>query len=755
MILALGSVLIGGAGKAIASQATDTAINFVSDVEGPTPFIHQLHFTVNPVANLKSVQFTIQPRSGSVTRAVSATFSAAYLTSRSFLDAGGNLTVPVFGLYDNFANSVTLSYTFADNSTAQGSRAITTTKFNDPCNYQANRSVVQNRTNSTALSYDFMLLKSSCSTYSPTIMDTDGYLRWVGTSGWQSVTTAFFDNAIYIGNTSLNAQVLRMELDGAVSLVTDLGDIGIQDLHHNIDPGKYGLLLEADTPTRSECVVLEVDKDGNLLHYWDMAKIVSDTMAAAGDDPSAFVRPSEDWFHSNAVTYRASDDTLLVSSRENFVIALDYESGAIKWILGDPSKAWYQYPSLRAFALTVPAGSLAPIGEHSVSITYNDKLLLFDNGLGSFHQTPAGIGRDFALPRKYTLDLANKTATEIFNYDQSIVSEICSSVYEDAPDNYLVDYAVAGGYASGNAFAEIVGLLPGKQKVFDYKYPTMSCNGAFNAFPLHLENLHFEVELPTFPGRLRNISARGLIGSSEDVLIGGFIMTGTGSKRIIARGLGPSLSQHGLTEVIADPTLNLFHGSQLLAGNDDYVSTAELTAFGLTPTKSKESVIAATLDPGGYSIILGNKENSPGIGLLEVYEITTGSSQLVNVSTRGQVTGGDNVLIAGVITGNPPMKVVVRATGPTLAARGVAQPLADPVLTLYDRDGMIVTSNRNWKDSQEVELTRAGLAPKDDREAALLTILNAGAYSAIVSDDSGGAGQGGIALLEVFNIGSN
>jgi len=320
-------------------------------------------------------------------------------------------------------------------------------------------------------------------------MDTDGALRWVGTAGTSNVSCAFFDNAIYIAK---GRQLLRIELDGTVNLVRDYSGIGVVDFHHNIDPGKFGLLLEVDTNTDVESVILEVGKNGGILKRWNMFKIVADAMRAAGDDPSNFVLRGQDWFHNNAVTYRASDDSLIVSSRESFVIALDYQSGAIKWILGDSTKAWYGYPSLRRYALTVPAGGVAPIGQHAVSITYNDKLLLFDDGFPSFVLTPPGNSRKFAAPRKYTLDLNAGTAQQIFSYQRSIISEICSSVYEDAPNNYLVDYAVAGGFRSGNAFAEIVGLQANGNRAFDYKFPTQTCERIFNAFPIHLEQLNFE-----------------------------------------------------------------------------------------------------------------------------------------------------------------------------------------------------------------------------------------------------------------------
>ena len=481
------TVLILASHSASGTQADETTIVSAGRT-AINPFIRHLKFKVSPVANLKSVQFTVQPKPGSVTRPISATYSSDYLSGRGYLDSAGNLTVPVFGLYDNFTNSVTLSYVFRDNSSKQSLFSLASGAFGDPCGYKQGV-VMRARTQSTSLSYDFMLLKDACSNFSPAIMDTDGAIRWVGTAGVSSWVSAFFDNAIYLGT---GPQLLRIELDGAVNLVADYSSIGVRDFHHNIDPGKFGLLLEVDTTTDVESVILEVGKKGIVQKRWNMYQIIANAMRAGGDDPSAFVRRGQDWFHNNAVTYRASDDSLIVSSRENFVIALDYQSGAIKWILGDSTKAWYQYPSLRQYALTVPGGGVAPIGQHAVSITYNDKLLLFDDGFPSLNQTPPGSTRKFAVPRKYSLNLNNRTAPQIFSYNRQIISEICSSVYEDAPDNYLVDYAVAGGFQSGNAFAEIVGLQANGNPAFVYKFPTQTCERIFNAFPIHLEQLGFE-----------------------------------------------------------------------------------------------------------------------------------------------------------------------------------------------------------------------------------------------------------------------
>src|SRR5256714_10340872 len=162
---------------------------------------------------------------------------------------------------------------------------------------------------------------------------------------------------------------------------------------------------------------------------------------------SQFVYPlPADWFHNNAVTYNRADDSVVISSRENFVIAIDYETGAIKWILGDPTKKWYQFPSLRQFALRVAPGSLAPIGQHGLSITYDEALLLHANGFPSSFQHPIGAARNYSSPRKYQLNLNTKVAKEVWNYEQnqSVYSPICSCVYEDAPLNYLITFSSIG-----------------------------------------------------------------------------------------------------------------------------------------------------------------------------------------------------------------------------------------------------------------------------------------------------------------------
>ncbi|HEY2714549.1 MAG TPA: aryl-sulfate sulfotransferase [Chthoniobacterales bacterium] len=731
-----------------ADQAGETRITIAGQIAGPTPFICQLTLAASDTSVLNSIQFTIVPKGASVTRPLSATYSTSYLESRGFLDShSGQINLPIFGLYANYANAVELSYFFDDGSSLKDSTVVSTADFIDPCGY-TKPIVLQARTASTDLSYDYVLLKGACSAFSPAIIDSDGALRWVGTAGIASYVSTFFDSALYLAE---GTKLYRIELDGTTSLLSDYINIGVVQFHHNIDYGKVGLVLDADTVPYLESLNMEVDGSGTVLKTWNLADIISAAMIAGGDDPSQFVsqRP-DDWFHNNAVTYRKSDDSVLISSRENFVICLDYETNAIKWILGDPTKKWYQFASLRRYAIALAPNSLPPIGQHSVSITQDDNLLLMDNGFNSLFQDPAGNSRDYASPRKYLLDLESNVATEIWNYprDQSFYSPFCSSVYEDAPLNYVVDYANIGGNA-GDQFAEILGLSATGEKVFDYMYPTDGCETAYNSTPLHLEQLVFSTTAQAV-----NMSARGMVSGGENTIIGGFIVTGFDSKDVLLRAIGPSLSSSGISGALQNPVLTLYNSTGVaIATNNDWqadAAAAEIQALGLAPANPVESTTLQRLAPGAYTVTISGKDSASGIGLLEIYDLSRNSnSTMANISTRDLVGGQEKALITGFIIGDSAEStVVIRATGPSLTSSGVKDALSDPMFSVYDTSGAVVAGNDNWQDDPDASLIeRVGLAPANAAESATTAHLLPGAYTVIAS---GVNDRTGIGLVEVY-----
>ena len=145
------------------------------------------------------------------------------------------------------------------------------------------------------------------------------------------------------------------------------------------------------------------------------------------------------------------------------------------------------------------------------------------------------------------------------------------------------------------------------------------------------------------------------------------------------------------------------------------------------------------------------KNNGTGVGLVEVYDLDqAANSQLANISTRGFVDTGDNVMIGGFIVGGASSTtVLVRALGPSLVDDGVANPLLDPTLELHDFNGAQIAFDDNWKDSQQAEIEATTIPPTDDHEAAILSDLNPGAYTAIVRGKNNTTGVG---LMEVYNL---
>ena len=756
-LIVVGAVLMFFSHVAAGNDADDTTITITGQTAGVTPFISNLTLNVSNTNVLKSIQFTIDPKPGSVTRPLSGTYSNDYLVSRGF-EHPPEIILPVYGLYDGYTNTVTLTYRFVDGSSNQASTSITTATFDDQgCGYN-NPTRLQPRTNSTQLSYDYFFDRSACGDYGPIILDSDGALRWVSplaTMGPLNAASTFFDNAIY---TTQNSQLFRIELDGTVLLIADYSNIGVVQFHHNIDTGKTGLLIEPDTTSYYESEILEVDKDdGEVLKTFDLANIIRAAMIAGGDDPNGFVFPTPtDWFHNNGATYNRADDSLIVSSRENFLICLDYNTTAIKWILGDPTKKWFQqYPSLMKFAFTVAPGSLPPIGQHAPSITFDQGLMVFDNGTNSLFQAPPGEQRDYASPRKYRLDLVGNVATEVWNFpmDQNILCPFCSSIYEDAPYNYLIDYAFVNGGSPGvPTYAQFLGLDANGETIFYYQYGTVGCNTAYNSFPIHLESTKF----PTVGPQALNLSTRGLVAGGENVLIGGFIVTGTEPKSMVLRALGPSLSGYGLSNVLRDPVLSVYDSSGHLVGmNDDWQSDVNhlvVEANGLAPADPLESALVRILAPGAYTVIVTGKDATAGVGLVEVYDISTpANAKFVNMSTRGFVGTGDNVLIGGFIVGDVGSStVVVRALGPSLAAYGVSGVLSDPTLEIHDSSGSVIASNDNWETDPNAPLVQEnGLTPPSAFESALVLHLPAGAYTAVVR---GANGSTGVALAEVYTL---
>jgi hypothetical protein len=279
----------------------------------------------------------------------------------------------------------------------------------------------------------------------------------------------------------------------------------------------------------------------------------------------------------------------------------------------------------------------------------------------------------------------------------------------------------------------------------------------------------------TTPSHLGNISSRSLVQTGDDVMIGGFIVEGPATKRVIIRAIGPELTRYGVPNPLFNPTLELHDGTEaLIASNDNWPTTiiggiitsnqvAEIRTSGHAPGDGRESAIIADLPPGNYTAIVRGVNGSTGVALAEVYDLSPeADSTLGNISTRSFVQTGDNVMIGGfIVQGQQAKRVIIRAIGPELSAPpfNIPNALANPTLELHDATGALIASNDNWQltiiggiitGDQRLEIRRSGHAPTDPRESAIIADLPAGNYTAIVR---GVNNTTGVALVEVYDLG--
>ncbi len=276
------------------------------------------------------------------------------------------------------------------------------------------------------------------------------------------------------------------------------------------------------------------------------------------------------------------------------------------------------------------------------------------------------------------------------------------------------------------------------------------------------------------PTILGNVSTRGFVQTGDNVMIGGFIVQGTEPKRVIIRAIGPELSQYGVPNALANPTLELHNRTgALIASNDNWRTTiiggiitsdqvVDILRSGYVPGDGRESAIIADLQPGSYTAIVRGVNNSTGVALAEVYDLNSDTNSILsNISTRSFVQTGDNVMIGGfIVQGTQPKRVIVRAIGPELGAPpyNIPNALANPTLELHDGTGALIASNDNWRTTiiggiitsdQVRDILRSGHAPGDGRESAIIADLPPGNYTAIVR---GVNNTTGVALFEAYNL---
>jgi len=332
-------------------------------------------------------------------------------------------------------------------------------------------------------------------------------------------------------------------------------------------------------------------------------------------------------------------------------------------------------------------------------------------------------------------------------------------VYEGTAQTPVAFPVPATGDFSGTLTVDLSSIMSSSQT------PESAAAGTVDILIQQLD-IQLEPTAVTFngPSQQLNISTRVNVGTGDNVLIGGFIITGNDPKLVVLRALGPSLLVSGVSGVLADPFLELHDSTGAeIATNDNWMDLSAddqtvLNDFGLTPTEDTESALVMTLDPGDYTVIVRGVNDTTGIALVEAYDLDQGTtdSKLANISTRGSVGTGDNVMIGGFIIGGGSAgfsQVIVRGLGPSLEARGVAGVLADPEIQLVDVNANVLATNDNWMDDPNMQtVIDNGLAPENDSESAIYDVLHPGNYTVILNGVNDTTGVG---LVESYEIDQN
>lgn len=481
-------VVAPGSGSPAPTFAITSDIAVLAQRPGPTAFISFLDLTGTNVSALVEISYTIAAKAGTASRPVSVTYTIESLRDRGRV-SGSTVTLPVFGLYANLSNSVTVNLRFTDNSVKVAPAMIVTPDYAIASPFKT-PSVTAMRGTSAALGFDFFLMKPNSVQAPATIIDSDGNIRWASTS-LVDQAVLFRANGIDIADSSKSA-LNREELDGSTKTVTPSNPSFVQ-FHHELTQGKVGILAQPNLTGRLEDYLAELTPDGVEIRSWDFASIFEKYMRSQGDDPALFVRRGVDWFHVNSAIYDARDNSIIASSRENFIVKLDYDTGSIKWIFGDTTKYWHSFASLRAKALTLTGEGLAPIGQHSLSIAPDGELLMFNNGYASMNQ-PAGaaIGasRLYSAVTGFFIDPVAKTATPGITFDdnKTVHSIICSSAYISPDGSMLIQYS----QAENGTILRMKGLNPERQTVFDFSYSTVfGCINSWSATIVPFANIRF------------------------------------------------------------------------------------------------------------------------------------------------------------------------------------------------------------------------------------------------------------------------
>lgn len=496
-------VLIAAAACRSKASPSAPSVSLISTETASSVFVQNVEIAPSNIGQISTVGFVVHTKPGNLAKDINVSYSIDYLNRSGYVHTDtGIIDVPVFGLYQGYVNHVDVVVTWQAN--VSDTIPLTLQTGNFMSDYMLTGVTVSTPYINPTTSY--ILIDSA--PISPIVIDIDGEVRWQSPVTGMSAMPTYFDGSKFIeGQWSLSTtgtgnNVFSIALSGAVSPVSSLTDTRYSNFHHDIEPGKQGLIAPVTFYDNSNpaavidkygSVLIEMTPLGSIFNTWDFDQILSSQIVSKGENPSTFIQSGVDWFHMNSAIYVPQDDSLIVSSRENFVIKIDYSTKKIKWILGNPAKQWYQnYPlSLRPLALNITGN--APIGQHAVSIVGDpNHLLLFNNGYGNLALPYVGDSRTYSSVSFYEIDENLMTANEIWSFDdnQALYSPICGSAVKTAFGLYLVDFATT----ESETAARIMLVDDSKNILFDMRIPKrsvdqVSCLTAYRAREIKLESL--------------------------------------------------------------------------------------------------------------------------------------------------------------------------------------------------------------------------------------------------------------------------
>jgi hypothetical protein len=395
------------------------------------------------------------------------------------------------------------------------------------------------------------------------------------------------------------------------------------------------------------------------------------------------------------------------------------------------------------------SGTPTTEGSTAVSLT------AVDGALSTTSQLQLTFTSNTALPVIVSSSSASLSPGQAFSYTISAPATV-------GPDD-VTTFTLIGTLPMGLVFDSNTGTISGTfttSLLRALKFPNKPdlSGGIVSNVQLFATNSHGTSTIPLnfflAPTGAVNISTRLAVGGGDNVLIAGFILSGNAPKKVIIRAIGPSSHVPGAMQ---DPTLELHDAKTTLGSNDNWRDTQEdeIIASTVAPTDDRESAIVATLESNNatYTAIVRSKDNTPGIAVVELYDLGTASldasstARLAEISTRGTVLTNDDVMIGGFYISGQATKVIMRAIGPSLTALGVPGALGDPILEIRDSSGSLINMNDDWQSTQAQQIKDTGVPPSDPRESAIVATLSPGPYTGVVR---GKNDTTGVALVEVY-----